>query len=68
MYKYNYFVVDGCVKHCKKKVIFTWGFWWQTNQNAHCKKKTHQNMLPQLIKMNLQEESMVINVVDLSIE
>jgi hypothetical protein len=40
-----------------------------TNQpKCPLQKKTNHNMHPQLIKMNLQEENMVINVVELSIK
>ncbi len=75
MYKYTYIVLHGHVKHFRKKVIFTWGmgiFTWGFGDRPTkmpIAKKNHQNMMhPQLIKMNLQEESMVINVVELSIK
>jgi hypothetical protein len=67
MYKYTYIVLHGHVKHFRKNVIFTWGFGDRPTKMPIAK-KNHQNMHPQIIKMNLQEESMVINVVELSIK
>jgi hypothetical protein len=51
-------------------VIFTWGMGILVTNQPKCplQKKTNHNMHPQLIKMNLQEENMVINVVELSIK
>jgi hypothetical protein len=70
----KYIFLHGHVKHCEKKwlLLGEWGFllgvFGDRTTKMPIAKKNHQNMHLQLIKMNLQEENMVINVVKLFIK